>query len=308
MGTRGVRGRGGSGVRRARDGRGTRWDGGAAETHLRAGWRRGERQPARVAAVDGAHVGAAPRAAIPRCGGDRGEEKGGQATSPRQSWPASSSRSTPWPARPGGAGTHRQPGRAARPTCQRLRRHAPGAAFLPASQRGAPTARWPLALLLLPPAGPGTMRGVEGGRAGRAGGPRSSSAPARGNARGDARAEPRALAALRPHRRRPPPPPPPPRGTGSPLFGEGENGAQRPPRFLLSHIWQSSGLASPHPSSSSWRHWAAFPALHGDPPKRSTQQIEEPKCSGEGRGEGLRGGRNPSSPNVPAPGRGLKRR
>lgn len=56
------------------------------------------------------------------------------------------------------------------------------------------------------------------------------------------------------------------RGTGSPL-GLGSSGKGVPPS-LLSHIWQRAGMASPHPSSSSsfsWRRWAAFPALHGDP-------------------------------------------
>lgn len=50
-----------------------------------------------------------------------------------------------------------------------------------AARRGtarAPTACWPLALLLLPPAGPGTMRGVEGGESGeRRGGPGSPPTP-----------------------------------------------------------------------------------------------------------------------------------
>lgn len=71
--------------------------------------------------------------------------------------------------------------------------HARSAAFLPAflpaclprrhgaARRGtarAPTACWPLALLLLPPAGPGTMRGVEGGESGeRRGGPGSPPTP-----------------------------------------------------------------------------------------------------------------------------------
>lgn len=57
-----------------------------------------------------------------------------------------------------------------------------------------------------------------------------------------------------------------PAGKGGPPLGLGSSGKGVPPS-LLSHIWQSSGMASPHPSSSSfsWRRWAAFPALHGDP-------------------------------------------
>lgn len=62
-------------------------------------------------------LGRARRAAAPRCSCEREKEKGGDpATSPRQSWLVSSSRGTPCPGRPGGTGTHRQPGRAARAT------------------------------------------------------------------------------------------------------------------------------------------------------------------------------------------------
>lgn len=64
-----------------------------------------------------AGIAGARHAAHPRCSWKREKEKGGDpATSPRQSWPASSSRDTPCPGHWRGTGTHRQPGRAAPPT------------------------------------------------------------------------------------------------------------------------------------------------------------------------------------------------
>lgn len=144
--------------------------------------------------------------------------------------------------------------------------HVPAPAFPPA---------FPLALgpAPPPPAEPGTMRDWRGARAG---GVASSTHPPPPNPHGGSGVTPRlsrstggsggipAIPALAAGR-----------ATGSPL-GMGSSGKGVPPS-LLSHIWQSSGMASPHPSSSSsfsWRHWAAFPALHGDPRGGERGQVE----------------------------------
>lgn len=254
------------------------------ETHLWAGWRRGERQPARV--VDRAHVGTTLHAAIPRCSWGRDKEKGG-----RLPLHGKAGRLLPPGVHPALPAREEQ-GHTGSPDEQHDQ-HASGSggtlpvlpSCLPCSTGRLPHAGpWPCSSSR--PLGREQCGGWREAERGAPGGP-DPPLPQRGR---------KSVGMLEPSLA-----PLPhfglnatdllllPEG-GGPHSLEGENGAQRPPCFLLSHIWQSSGLASPHPSSSSWRHWAAFPALHGDPPKRSTQQIEEPKCSGEGRGEGLRGG------------------
>lgn len=149
--------------------------------------------------------------------------------------------------------------------------HVPAPAFPPA---------FPLALgpAPPPPAEPGTMRDWRGARAG--GSPAAPThPPSPPNPHGGSGVTPRlsrsagasggipAIPALAEGQ-----------GRGSPQ-GLGSSGKGVPPS-LLSHIWQSSGMASPHPSSSSsfsWRRWAAFPALHGDP-RGGERGRAEPGC------------------------------